>query len=544
MTRYDCVFNALDSAKRDNMMMRAICLLGCLTGLLPSAVADSPPGFEFSRKDAWNGFARYHFKVADRGAYVVAPKTAAHGNPWVWRARFPGYHAEMDVKLVARGFHIGYVDVAGMFGSPRAVEIGDQFYEFVTTKVGLAERPALEGVSRGGLFVYNWAARHPEKVACIYCDTPVLDFASWPGGKGNGIGSAGAWKQCLLAYGLDEAQALKLDARPVNHAVVIAKAGIPLLHIVSETDRVVPPVENTYLLQKRLADLKHELQVISVAEGTAKSNGHHFDHPAVDRVTDFIASHAAVRRQWGSVSQIVAHRGSSIDRPECTLASTLRAIEVGATAVEVDVRTTSDGHLVILHDTTLDRTTSGTGSVNEKTLAEVRQLDAGSWFDPKFNKELVPTLKEVLNVSRGRIDVLLDLKESGDEYDRKVASLVLSEGDAARTIVGVRSVEQAQRFRKLLPAARQLGLMAKPDEIEAYAEAGVEMIRLWPRWLTDESLIGRVRKAGAKLHLNGTSGTVEETAPLFAHKPDSLSSDHPQKLIDTLELLTKNPPRD
>ena len=65
---------------------------------------------------------------------------AATGNPWVWRARFPGYHAEMDRELLARGYHIGYVDVAELFGSPTAVEIGNQFYDFMTNERNLATR--------------------------------------------------------------------------------------------------------------------------------------------------------------------------------------------------------------------------------------------------------------------------------------------------------------------------------------------------------------------------------------------------------------------
>lgn len=521
-------------------MTRMICLLGCLLGFGPAthADADSSVAFEYDRKDEWNGFARYHFKVADRAAYVVVPKEAQRGSPWVWRARFPGYHAEMDVKLLRRGFHIGYVDVAGLFGSPQAVEIGDAFYVHATTKLGLARRPALEGVSRGGLFVYNWAAKNPQRVACIYCDTPVLNFRSWPGGKYDGIGSDGAWKQCLQAYGLTEAQAEKRP-QPVQYGLGLSRARIPLLHIVSETDRVVPPAENTYILQHTLAEAGHRMDVISVAEGTAKSNGHHFDHPAVDRVTDFIATHAAAAAKWDGVLQIVAHRGSSSDRPECTMASTVRAIETGATAVEVDVRTTSDGHLVILHDATLDRTTSGSGPVNDITLADLKKLDAGSWFDPKFSAERVPTLDDVLQACRGRIDVLLDLKESEPEFNLKVLQMVKSVGDPARTIVGVRSVDQARMFRNVMPQLRQIGLIAKPDDIEAYASARVETIRLWPRWLTDESLIPRVRNVGVKLHLNGREGTVEETAPLFAHRPESLSSDAPAKLIETLEELTK-----
>ena len=245
----------------------------------------------FDHRAAWNGYEQYHFKVANRSAYLVAPKRPATGNPWVWRARFPNYHAEMDISLLEKGYHVAYVDVADMFGSPDAVRIGDEFYKYLTTKRQLSRTPCLEGVSRGGLFVYNWAAQNTDRVACIYCDTPVCDFKSWPGGKGTGLGAQAAWQQCLKAYGLNEEQALQFDKNPIDHAEVIAKAKIPVLHIVSENDRVVPPKENTYLLQGRLKQHGYDLTVISVPEGTAKSNGHHFDHPQPDRVVTFIARH-------------------------------------------------------------------------------------------------------------------------------------------------------------------------------------------------------------------------------------------------------------
>lgn len=248
----------------------------------------------FSRKSDWHGFERLHFQVADRAAYVVVPKQSATGHPWVWRARFPDFHFEMDVELLRRGFHIAYVDVAGLFGAPAAMETGDRFYQFMTQQRGLSKTPALEGVSRGGLFVYNWAVRNPQHVSCIYCDTPVLDFKSWPGGRGTGIGSEAAWKQCLAAYGFNEAEALGFKGNPVDRAVsVIAEHQIPVLHIVSENDTVVPPAENTYLLQSRLKAAGHDLPVISVPAGTAKSHGHHFTHPEPDRVVQFIAEHAA-----------------------------------------------------------------------------------------------------------------------------------------------------------------------------------------------------------------------------------------------------------
>ncbi len=235
------------------------------------------------------------------------------------------------------------------------------------------------------------------------------------------------------------------------------------------------------------------------------------------------------------VQQIIAHRGASAERPECTLSAFDRAIQVGATAVEMDVRTSRDGFLFLLHDATLDRTTNGSGIASEKTLAELKQLDAGSWFDKKYQTERIPELREALLQCKTKIDVLLDLKEQGQDYDRQVAAAVKKYGDPRRTILGVRSVEQARLFRKLLPQARQLGLIPNPDAISDFVEAQVEMIRLWPKWITDDSLVKEVKQRGAQLHLNGTTGLPQEIKPLLVHQPDSLSADDPAQLIKTLK---------
>ena len=233
----------------------------------------------FDKQTKWHGFDQFHFKIAGAAAYLVVPPQPLEGKPWIWRARFPGYHDEMDRELVTKGFHLAYVDVAGKFGSPQAIETGEAFYQFLTEKRGLSQKASMEGVSRGGLFVYNWAAKHSETVALIYCDTPVCDFRSWPAGQGDGIGSEGAWKQCLAAYGLTEQQAKEFRGLPIDHAELIANAKIPVLHIVSENDRVVPPKENTYVLRDRLKSHGQEMDLIVVPKGTQKSNGHHFQHP-------------------------------------------------------------------------------------------------------------------------------------------------------------------------------------------------------------------------------------------------------------------------
>lgn len=241
----------------------------------------------------WNGFKRHDFEVEGRPAYVVQPRAAAPGRPWVWRARFPGFHAEADLILLDRGFHIGFIDTNGMLGSPRAMALWDVFYRLLVEEHSMSRRPALEGVSRGGLFVYGWAARNPDQVACIYADTPVCDFKSWPLGAGTGLGNEGTWKALLAEYEFDDAAAREYRGNPIDRLAEIAVASVPILHIVSLNDRVVPPRENTFVLAERYRRLGGEIEVMIVAEGTAASNGHHFSHPDPIRAADFIERHAS-----------------------------------------------------------------------------------------------------------------------------------------------------------------------------------------------------------------------------------------------------------
>ncbi|MCH2178384.1 MAG: SGNH/GDSL hydrolase family protein [Mariniblastus sp.] len=265
-------------------------VLGCMVLGYASPLLGAPQESAWERTDHWNGFVRRHFKVGAQAAYVVLPEKPAEGRPWVWRARFPDYHPEIDIDLLKRGYHIGYVDVAGMFGGPQALKIGTVFYREARRRVDLAERVTLEGVSRGGLFVYQWAAQNPDKVANIFCDTPVCDIRSWPGGKGLGVGAEKEWRQCLAAYEITEEPVPESIASMIRHADVIAAAGIPVLHVVTENDKIVPPAENTYVLSKRFAELWHPMKIISIERGTAQSNGHHFAHQDIGPIVDFISN--------------------------------------------------------------------------------------------------------------------------------------------------------------------------------------------------------------------------------------------------------------
>ncbi|MBA2364694.1 MAG: glycerophosphodiester phosphodiesterase [Chloroflexia bacterium] len=115
--------------------------------------------------------------------------------------------------------------------------------------------------------------------------------------------------------------------------------------------------------------------------------------------------------------RMIAHRGASALAPENTPAAILTALELGAEWVETDVHLTRDNHLVCIHDASLDRTTNGSGSVRDLDLAEIKRLDAGSWFYHSGAKApwergwlRVPTLSEVLDLTRGRATLLIHLK--------------------------------------------------------------------------------------------------------------------------------------
>ena len=199
---------------------------------------------------------------------LVAPLQAAKGHPWVLRARFWGHEPQTDIALLARGFHIAYCDVTDLYGSPKAVKRWDAFYKQMTA-LGLNKKVGLEGMSRGGLIVYNWAACHPKQVACIYADAPVMDLKSWPMGKGKGIGSNDDVKRMLTAYGwTSEAEALNWKGNPLNQ--VRRVKNIPMLHVVGSADDVVPVDENTAIFASKLNEVGVELPVIN-KEGV----GHH-----------------------------------------------------------------------------------------------------------------------------------------------------------------------------------------------------------------------------------------------------------------------------
>jgi pimeloyl-ACP methyl ester carboxylesterase len=259
-----------------------ILLSHLIATLLPSFAAEIP-----GKAGHWHGFERRDFLHEGLKCIVVLPKSEAKGRPWVWRARFFGHQPQADIALLKLGFHVCYCEVGGLFGNTEAVQRWNRFHALLTKKHGFSGKPALEGMSRGGLIIYNWAAANPGKVACIYGDAPVCDIRSWPGGKGKGKGGGGAWKGALKAHGITEEESVEASVSPVHKLGPIAKAKIPLLHVVGAADTVVPVEENSAVIVERYRKLGGEIKVIS-----KPGVGHH-PHALKDPgpIIDFIRKH-------------------------------------------------------------------------------------------------------------------------------------------------------------------------------------------------------------------------------------------------------------
>jgi glycerophosphoryl diester phosphodiesterase len=213
---------------------------------------------------------------------------------------------------------------------------------------------------------------------------------------------------------------------------------------------------------------------------------------------------------------VVGHRGASAAAPENTLASFDAAWRAGADAIELDLRLTADGVVVVIHDDTVDATTDGSGAVGLLTFAALRTLDAGSWFAPAFAGQPIPRLEEVLRyaASRPALGVLLEYK--GSWTAEKVAPTVASI-DAAG--VGDRTVVQSftpRTLAALRDAAPDLprGLLVNPS---------TEAVRAEP------ALVRRLHESGRRVMV-WTENDPAGWADLVAAGVDAIITDRPEHL--------------
>ncbi len=249
------------------------------------------------KKSNFYGFDQFDFEKDGLQLKVVRPKRPLKDKPWIWRARFFGHEPQADIALLERGFHVVYCEVGTFFGNPEAVAQWNKCYDLMI-KAGMNPKPALEGMSRGGLIIYNWAAENLDKVACIYADAPVLDARSWPGGFGNGKGSPPDWELAKQRYGLtSDKLSENFKDWPIHKTELLAASGIPMLHVCGLADKVVPVDENTRLFAEKVDSLGGNIKII-YKEGV----GHHphsLENPT--KIVDFILRATGHKTNFASI---------------------------------------------------------------------------------------------------------------------------------------------------------------------------------------------------------------------------------------------------
>ena len=157
---------------------------------------------------------------------------------------------------------------------------------------------------------------------------------------------------------------------------------------------------------------------------------------------------------------LVAHRGVSARYPENTMAAFVAAVQDGAAMLELDVGLPGDGELVVLHDDTLDRTTDGSGYLQDHGLQQLRTLDAGTWFEPRFAGAPLPTLAEVFDRVGGDIAINVEIKPeavsstAAGGIEEKVVALVREKGLTDRVVVSSFEPTAVGRVKRAAPALR------------------------------------------------------------------------------------------
>ena len=238
----------------------------------------------------------------------------------------------------------------------------------------------------------------------------------------------------------------------------------------------------------------------------------------------------------GTGPLLIAHRGSSGEAPENTIAAFRLAVEQGADMLELDVRMTRDGELVVLHDRTLRRTTDGSGSVYAWTLKELKKLDAGSWFDPGFAGERIPTLREVLNMLPPRVGLNIEVKTDGQPrfpIERTLVKILNEEAPASGIFISSFDHRFLRRLHALAPEL-ELGALLIPVRDSARSPAslhrslGIRWIVCSGSWLR-KRFIARAHEGGLSVCCY-TVNTERQLARAVRFGIDAVISNFPSRV--------------
>ncbi len=235
------------------------------------------------------------------------------------------------------------------------------------------------------------------------------------------------------------------------------------------------------------------------------------------------------------IFMVIAHRGASSSAPENTFAAFDRALALGARHIELDVHATGDGHVVVIHDDTVDRTTDGAGPVTSQTLAGLKTLDAGSWFGAPFAGERIPTLDETLERYRSRAHLHIEIKGRAPDLARRTVDLIRQHGmDGHVTVTSFKKARLEEVRACGLDAPLGWLVAEATDAVVAEARA-LGAAQLCPKASTvTGALVRRLHDAGFLVRAWGV-GTEELMQQVVRSGADGMTVNFPDRLIAYLE---------
>lgn len=229
----------------------------------------------------------------------------------------------------------------------------------------------------------------------------------------------------------------------------------------------------------------------------------------------------------------IGHRGAAGTHPENTMVSFQRALELGCDGAEFDVHRTRDGHLVVIHDAVLGRTTNGQGLIRDQTLAELQQLDAGSWKGAQFAGEKIPTLRQLIRETPKRFLLFLEMKAGSIHYpgiETELLKLIREEGAKERLQISSFDHKGLLQLRELDPEI-QLGMLYQENLLDPVGMArtiGANALHPNWEWVTP-GLVQAAHTAG--LQVNTWTVNLPQAIDLVKYcKVDGVMSDFPDRL--------------
>lgn len=242
-----------------------------------------------------------------------------------------------------------------------------------------------------------------------------------------------------------------------------------------------------------------------------------------------------------TATQIFAHRGSKGTHPENTLAAFQEALRLGCDGLELDVHLSKDGVPIVIHDETVDRTSNGKGWVQEQTVAELKQLDAGTWFHARFQGEQIPTLREVLVLlkeQRFKGCLNIELKTDQIQYEEIEAAVletVRQEEGSFHVVYSSFHYDTLVRLKNLDTTADIALLFSGPDQNYYQIGEGIPVQGWHPR-ITVFRHIARHDPKGIDVRYWTVNGIAELTL-CYAKKVDAVITDFPKRAMKLRKML-------